>query len=196
MSFSAPAIVKENRQPNYPIHPLIYSRWSPRAMSGEAVAQDELLQLFEAARWAPSSQNKQPWTFLYTHRDGQYWPIYFDFLGKFNQIWAKHAGVLVVITAQVEFDGQKSEVSKFDTGAAWENLALEATHLSLIAHPIGGFDHQQAAEKLNVPKTHQVMAMIAIGRPGELSQIPERMHKQEKPNQRKSLSKVAIEGSF
>ncbi len=196
MSFSPPPIVKKNRQPNYPIEPLIYSRWSPRAMSGEALSQDELLQLFEAARWAPSSQNRQPWTFLYAHRESHYWPTYFELLSEFNQLWAINAGVLVVVTAQIKFDDHQSEVTKFDTGAAWQNLALEATKMGLVAHAMGGFDHQQVKEKLNVPDTHQVMVMIALGKPGRLEQIPNRMHKQEKPNQRQPLKEIAREGSF
>lgn len=196
MTFQTPAIVTENRHPNYPIHPLLYSRWSPRAMSGESIPQKQLESLFEAARWAPSSSNLQPWTFLYAHRDSQHWPAYFGFLNEFNQMWAKNAAVLVVVVAQLEQDGHKMPTAQFDTGAAWQNLALEATAQKLIAHGIGGFDRPAATQKLAVPDTHQVMAMIAIGQPGPLSNINERMHKQEKPNQRQPLKEIMRAGQF
>ena len=116
MSFQTPPIVKKHRQPQHPIHPLLYSRWSPRAMSGESITNDQLMTLFEAARWAPSSSNLQPWTFLYAHRESEYWSTYFEFLNKFNQMWAKNAAVLVVIVAQMESDGHKSTTAEFDTG--------------------------------------------------------------------------------
>lgn len=196
MSFQIPPIVSQNRHPNYPIHPLLYSRWSPRAMSGGSITKDQLKSLVEAARWAPSSSNLQPWTFLYAHRDSQHWPIYFEFLNEFNQLWAKDAAVLVVVVAQTEQDGHKNSTAQFDTGAAWQNLALEATSQKLIAHGIGGFDQKQATQKLAVPDTHQVMAMIAIGKPGSLSNINERMHKQEKPNQRQPLEEIMKAGKF
>jgi len=196
MSFQTPPIVKENRQPNHPIHPLLLSRWSPRAMSGEPISNDELMPLFEAARWAPSSNNLQPWKFLYAHRNSEHWTTYFDLLVEFNQMWAKNAAVLVVIVVQTESDGHKSNTAEFDTGAAWQNLALEATNQKFIAHGIGGFDKKQATEKLNIPDTHKVMAMIAIGKPGPLSNLHERMHKQEIPNQRQPLEEMVKEGVF
>lgn len=196
MSFQTPSIVKKHRHPNHPIHPLLYSRWSPRAMSGESMDNEQLMTLFEAARWAPSSFNLQPWTFLYAHRESEHWPTYFEFLSEFNQMWAKNAAVLVVVVAQIEADGKKSNIAQFDTGAAWQNLALEATNQGLVAHGIGGFDKKQATKKLNVPSTHKVMAMIALGKSGPLSNIHERMHKQELPNQRKPLTEIAKAGTF
>ena len=196
MSFQTPPIVKKHRQPNHPIHSLLYSRWSPRAMSGESIPEEELMTLFEAARWAPSSSNRQPWTFLYAHRDSQHWPIYFDLLVEFNRMWVKNAAVLVVVTAQTEFDGNQAKTAGFDTGAAWQNLALEATNSGIIAHAMGGFDYEKATKELKVPATHQVMAMIAIGKPGPLSNLHERMQKQEVPNQRKPLEEIIKEGAF
>ncbi len=196
MTFTIPTIVKQNRHPKYPIHPLLYSRWSPRAMNGESIKQDQLMSLFEAARWAPSSSNLQPWTFLYAHRESKHWTTYFRLLNEFNQMWAKNAGVLVAIVAQIEKDGQKSNTAEFDTGAAWQNLALEATYQGLITHGIGGFNKQQATKKLNIPKTHKIIAMIALGHPGTLEDIHQRMHKQEKPNQRKDITEITKEGLF
>jgi nitroreductase len=196
MSFKTPPIVKKHRQSNHPIHPLLLSRWSPRALSGEPISNDELMPLFEAARWAPSSSNLQPWTFLYAHRESEHWSTYFDFLNEFNQMWTKNAAVLVVVVAQIDSDGHKSDIAEFDTGAAWQNLALEATGRGLVAHGIGGFDKKQTAEKLNIPDTHKVMAMIAIGKPGPLNKLHERMHKQEIPNQRQPLEEMVKEGVF
>ena len=194
MSFQTPTIISKYRQPNYPIHPLIYSRWSPRAMSGESISNEQLMSLFEAARWAPSASNSQPWKFFYAHRETEYWEMYFDFLIEFNQLWTKNAAVLVVVTTQKEKDEADSSTKEFDVGAAWQNLALEATNQGLIAHGIGGFDRKKAAEKLNLPAHCSVLAMVAIGKPGDLDQIPERMRKQEVPNQRQPLKDMVQEG--
>jgi len=196
MSFKAPALVEQHRQPNYPINPLLYSRFSPRAMSGEPISNDQLMSLFEAARWAPSASNLQPWKFFYAHKETKNWATYFDFLSEFNQIWTKNAAVLVVVTTQIENEKDRSATAEYDAGAAWQNLALEATNQGLIAHGIGGFDRTKATHELNLPSSYKAIAMIAIGKPGDLSQIPERMHKQEVPNQRKDLSEIVQEGSL
>lgn len=190
------ALVQQYRHPDYPIHPLLYSRWSPRAMSGESLSDAELLPLFEAARWAPSSGNKQPWLFLYAKRDTEYWSLYYNLLDEFNQLWTKNAAVLVVVTAQVQFGEKLSRTAVYSSGSAWQNLALEATHRGLIAHGMSGFDFDKAKEMLRVPDTHQVAAMIAIGKPGPKSTIPERMWKQEVPNQRKPVTEIIKEGTF
>ncbi|MCC6711410.1 MAG: nitroreductase family protein [Candidatus Pacebacteria bacterium] len=196
MLFNPPTNIKKYRQPNYSINPLIYSRFSPRAMSGELISHEQLLSLFEAARWAPSASNLQPWKFFYAHKETKYWATYFSFLSEFNQIWTKNAAVLVVVTAQIVNEKGVSKTAEFDAGAAWQNLALEATNQGLIAHGIGGFDREKAAEELNLPDSYKTIAMIAIGKPGDLNQIPERMHKQEIPNQRKELAEIVQEGKL
>ena len=116
------------RKPAHTILDLILNRHSPRAMSGEKFTEHELLQLFEAARWAPSSFNNQPWRFIYAHRETAAWKVLFDLMVPFNQSWAKDAAVLLVVVSSNLFEKTKkpSRTHSFDTGAAWENLALQA----------------------------------------------------------------------
>lgn len=188
--------VDQYRHPDHEIEDLLYHRWSPRAMSGEAVAQADLDRLLEAARWAPSSYNGQPWRFLYAHRGTEHWDTFFDLMVEFNQAWTANAGVLMVIVSSETRDGDPAPTHSFDSGAAWQNLALQARVQGLVAHGMSGFDYDAAREKLGVPEGFTVEAMVAVGQPGELEDLPEGMRKMEQPNSRKALSEIAFEGGF
>jgi nitroreductase len=177
---------------------LFLDRWSPRAMSGEGVTDEELSTLFEAARWAPSSYNNQPWRILYARRETGQWPAFFDLLVEGNRNWAKDAGVLLLFVSKETFDfnGKPYPTHSFDTGAAWENLALQATMLGLVTHGMQGFDYERARSELNIPEGFRVEAMIAVGRPGDPAQLPESLREREAPSGRKSLSEITCEGAF
>lgn len=187
-----------NRKSNYPIQPLILDRWSPRAMSGEAMADEELMPLFEAARWAPSSYNNQPWRFLYAHRETEHWEAFFSLMGEWNQGWAKNAAVLVVILSNTKFEynGKDNPTHSFDTGSAWENLALEASARNLVAHGMAGFDYEAARKVLGVPEGFAVEAMVAIGKPGKKEDLSEDLQKEEQPSGRRPLEEIVMEGGF
>jgi nitroreductase len=186
------------RQSNYPIQPYILNRWSPRALSGEAMTNDELMPLFEAARWAPSSYNNQPWRFIYARRETPAWETFVELLGDFNKGWAPRAAALVVVVAKTVFDynGKPSVTHQLDTGAAWENLALEANARGLVAHGMEGFDYKAAKEKLGVPDDHIVLAMIAIGKPGKKEDLSAELQERETPSDRRPLSEIIMEGKF
>jgi nitroreductase len=188
----------EKRKADHPIDNLFLDRWSPRAMSGEAVSQEELMVLFEAARWAPSSYNNQPWRFLYAHRDTEHWQTFFDLLVEFNQSWAKNAGVLVLFISKNTFDmnGEPSVTHSFDTGAAWENLALQGWSSGLVVHGMQGFDFERARTSLNIPEGFHVNAMAAIGKPGDISALPEGLKERESPSDRRKLDQTICEGPF
>jgi len=188
----------EYRQPDYPIDPVFIRRWSPRAMSGEPISDRELLTLFEAARWAPSSYNEQPWRFLYARRDTGHWSTLFDLLVELNQSWAKNAAVLVVLVSKKTFshDGTPNKVHTFDAGSAWENLALQAARMGLVAHGMAGFDAEKARRELRVPEDFAVEAMIAIGKPGRSEDLPEALREREVPSGRKPVSEIVSEGPF
>src|SRR5437764_8110244 len=111
------------RKPDYPIESLFVRRWSPRAMSGEPISEKELLTLFEAARWAPSTYNEQEWRFLYSPRASQHWPAFFGLLMDANKVWCQRAAVLVVVLSHKVFtrNGSPNPVHTFDSGAAFEN---------------------------------------------------------------------------
>src|SRR5438067_8835832 len=109
----------------YRINPLILNRWSPRSMTGEALIQDEIMGLFEAARWAPSSNN-QPWRFIYSKRNAEHWDKLFNLMVEGNKLWAKNAAVLVVVISRKNFEHNEkpSKTYQYEAGSAWENLAL------------------------------------------------------------------------
>lgn len=186
------------RTPDHPIEPLFIRRWSPRAMSGEPLSDQELRTLFEAARWAPSTYNEQEWRFLYARRDTPHWPVFFDLLAEGNKSWCHRAAVLVVVLARKVFtrNGRPNPVHLFDAGAAWENLALQATVMTLVAHGMAGFDFEKARSALRVPAEYAVAAMAALGRPGDPAELPETLRRIEQPSGRKPLAELICEGPF
>lgn len=191
--------VKEKRKPNYEIHPLILNRWSPRAMTGEELTEEEFMSLFEAARWAPSSYNNQPWRFIYTTRNSKQWDTFFNLMGDWNKMWAKTAAVLVVVISRKTFEhnNKPAVTHAFDAGAAWENLALEATARGLVAHGMEGFDYAKAKKVLEIPDDYEVHAMIAIGKRGKKEDLSDaKMRDGEAPNDRRPLQEIVMEGKF
>jgi nitroreductase len=190
--------VEQARKAEYPIDPIFLNRWSPRAMSGESLTDDELMPLFEAARWAPSSYNAQQRRFLYGKRDTPNWKVFFDLLTEGNKVWAKNAAVLVVVISRKNFEHNEkpSRTNMYDTGAAWENLALQGSLRGLVVHGMQGFDYDKARTALAVPDHYEVCAMIAIGKKGSKEDLPKPVQKMEQPNDRRPLKEIAIEGAF
>jgi nitroreductase len=186
------------RQPDHPVEPLIVRRWSPRAMSGEPLAERELLTLFEAARWAPSTYNEQEWRFLYARRDSQHWPTFFGLLVEANQAWCHRAAALIVVLSHKVFtrNGKPNPVHTFDAGAAFENFALQGTAMGLVVHGMAGFERDQARTALSVPGDYEVEAMIAVGRPGDPAELPPGLREREIPTDRKPVGEIAREGPF
>lgn len=156
------------------------------------------MSLFEAARWAPSSYNNQPWRFIYARKNTEHWNRLFDLMGEFNQQWAKNAAVLLVIIAKKTFDHNEkpSRTHSFDTGAAWENLALEAEARALAIHGMEGFDYDKARQMLGVPDEYDVETMVAIGKKGKKEDLPAALQEREIPSGRKPLAEIVMEGMF
>lgn len=188
----------DHRQPEHPILPLFPRRWSPRAMSGEAIPEGELMRLFESARWAPSSGNGQPWRFLWAGRDGEHWERYFGLLAEANRRWAGQAAVLVVVLSRTvrEGSGKPIRTHSFDAGAAWMALALQGSAMGLVIHGMAGFDYERARRELAVPDDFAVEAMIAVGRPGDVDDLPEDLRLRERPSDRRPVAESAFEGGF
>src|ERR671915_2522129 len=128
--------VQQARTPTHNINHLFLNRWSPRCMSGDELSDEDLMALFEAARWAPSSYNNQPWRFIYAKRNTESWNKFFDLLYEGNKIWAKDSAVLVVLISRKNFEyNEKSSITHhLDAGAAWENLALETSDGGIATH--------------------------------------------------------------
>lgn len=188
----------EKRQTEYPIEQLLVDRWSPRAMSGESIEPDELMRLFEAARWAPSSFNAQPWRALYARRETEHWPTFFNLLVEANKVWAKDAAVLVLFIARKTFehDGEPSITHAYDCGAAWENFALQGFSQGLVVHGMEGFDYERARYELMVPAEFEIQAMAAVGKPGKPETLPEKLQAREMPNNRRKVIESVSEGRF
>lgn len=167
-------------------------------MSGEELGDDVLMSLFEAARWAPSSYNNQPWRFLYAKRNTPHWRPFFDLLVDFNKEWCAHAAVLGLIVSEKIFEKTKkpSVTHGLDAGAAWENLALEGSSRDLVVHGMQGFDYQKAKEALKVPDAFEVLAMFAVGKKGALKDLSPDLQKREVPSTRKRVAEFAFEGAF
>jgi nitroreductase len=187
-----------NRESSYDIQPLILSRVSSRAFSDERLTEDELFSLFEAARWAPSSYNNQPWRFVYARRGEPEWNILFDVLIDFNKSWTKNADTLVLVISRNNFEhnNKPAHTARFDTGAAWMSLAFEAHARNLVTHGMQGFDYAAIKNKLNIPDEFTVEAMIAIGKPGDKEKLPPEIREKEIPSTRKPLKEIISCGKF
>ncbi|GGL36727.1 nitroreductase [Halarchaeum grantii] len=189
--------VAANRTPEHDVDPLFLNRWSPRAMTGASLAESEYLPLFEAARWAPSSRNSQPWRFAYAERGDDEWETFLGFVNDHNRRWAADAAVLAVLCSETtDAKGRTLSAHTFDAGAAWENLALEGTRRGLVVHPMGGFDRDAAANALDVPADYDVEVMIAIGERAPPETLPDDLRGGETPNGRKPLSEIVTRGGF
>ena len=189
--------IRDYRKPEYNVDEIFLNRWSPRAMSGEEIDGKTMFALFEAAKWAPSANNNQPWRFIYARRNTKHWETFFNLLAEGNQVWAHNAAVLIVVISKTTFDNNKhARTHSFDAGAAWENFALQGSMMGLVVHGMQGFDYDKAKEILAVPDGYQVEAMIAAGKPGRKEDLPDYQQEREFPSSRKSIAEIAMEGSF
>lgn len=198
MLYNDPSYVKEFRKTEYPIEDFILKRWSPRAFGGENLKIEEIMPLFEAAKWAPSASNIQPWRFLYALKDTENWDTFFHLLNETNKLWVYRASVLVVIISQVSStDGSNiNKTAIFDTGAAWQNLALQGNSMGLVVHPVSGFDYDAARKELSLPDNFVINAMVAIGHQGDKNELPVAFQEREVPSDRNLLSDLIKEGIF
>jgi nitroreductase len=185
---------------DHPIEPIFLERWSPRAFTPDEISEAELHSIFEAARWAPSCYNSQPWRFVYARRGTAHWDKLLSLLIAFNQSWAKSASALVFAVSSETMPGKDGPVPSpshaFDTGAAWGYLALQATVMGWHAHAMAGIEWDRVNEVLNVPPGHQVQAAIAIGKKGPASLLPEALQAREVPSPRKKQAEFLFEGGF
>ncbi|MDQ2775715.1 MAG: nitroreductase family protein [Acidobacteriota bacterium] len=182
------------------VHDLIRSRWSPRAFSDHEVSAEDLRTVLDAARWAASSSNEQPWRFLTaTKADAPAFQKLLDLLVPANQSWAKTASVLLITAAKKTFsrDGSPNRHGMHDAGQALANLFLQATALGLHAHAMAGFDHEKARQKLAIPDDFEVAAAVALGYLGSPDELSGKYRDMEvAPRQRKPLDEIAFGSSW
>lgn len=191
----------ERQEADDRIVPLIVERWSPRSFDASDIPQTDLDVIFEAAGWAPSAYNIQPWMFLYARRGDAHWDDFFSGLVEFNQKWADDASVLLYIvsdTKQRKDDGSTSDnhSHSFDCGAAWAMMALQARHMGYYTHGMTGLHFDKATEMLGIPEDHRLEAAVAIGRKAPKENLPEQFHEKEQPNGRDPVGDFAINGKF
>lgn len=187
------------RKAEYAVDEIFLNRWSARAMSGKDMTDAELFSLFDAARWAPSEYNTQPWRFIYGKRGTKHWNTLYNLLVPFNQQWCQNASALVVIVSRNHYEnGDLIRTHSFDAGAAWQNLALQASMSGLVAHGMSGFDYERAKKDLEIPDGYTVEAMCAIGYPASLDVLPEGglREGEKKRSGRKSITQYVSEGLF
>ncbi|MDD1975201.1 MULTISPECIES: nitroreductase family protein [Pseudomonas] len=177
-------------------------RWSPRAFTNEPISEATLLSFLEAARWAPSAYNSQPWRFLYARRDTPNWQRYLGLLNEFNRSWAQHAAALVIVISKTTFAAPGSSEEKpalwhtFDTGSAWGHLALQASLSGWHTHGMAGFDQELTRKELKIPEGYALHAVVAIGKLGDKASLAQALQAREEPSPRRSLSELAAEGDF
>jgi nitroreductase len=185
-----------------PIHDLLARRWSGRAFDPlKPVPRELLLALLEAARWAASCYNDQPWRFLVWDRntDAASWQRAFGCLGEWNQKWVINAPVLLLSCADSVFErnAKPSRWGQHDTGAAGQNLYLQAAAVGLMAHPMGGYDADKARQAFGIPEAYTPMAMIAVGYPGPADSLADEYRKDElAPRERKPLGERFFEAGW
>lgn len=184
----------------FPIDPIFIERWSPRAFHPEPMAAEALLTIFEAARWAPSAYNEQPWRFLYALRDDCHWQGFLSLLDGFNRSWATRASALVFVLsdagAEVDAQARPVAIRSFDTGAAWSHMALQAVRLGYHAHAMAGIDVEAARTTLAVPQRFRIEVAIALGRRADRETLPPQLREREWPSPRRPLAETAFRGSF
>ena len=184
----------------FSIHDLIRQRWSPRAFADKRVAPEVLCSLFEAARWAPSSNNEQPWSYIVAMKDDlENFSKVLSVLVEFNAGWAKSAAVLMLAVARLTF--QKNDTPNrnafYDTGAATALLTLEATSRGLFVHQMAGFDHAKAKLVFEIPADCEPVAAMAVGYPGDPESLPQKLRDREvAPRSRKPLSEFVMSGHW
>jgi nitroreductase len=168
-------------------------------MTGEGISNEELFSLFEAARWAPSSYNEQPWRFIYARReDIDAFKRMMDLLVDSNQLWCKNASALVLLASKKDFEktGKLNMTHAFDTGSAWENLALEGSRRKLVIHGMAGFNYDEALKGLEIPDRFSVQMMFAIGKRATKESLPKDIQENEVPSERKSINEIVFNGVF
>jgi nitroreductase len=191
-------IFRKPADAQHPIHELIRERWSPRAFSDQPVEKEKLHSLFEAARWAASAGNLQPWYFLFaTSENAEEHARFASTLNERNIIWAEQAPVLVLIVAKLYEVPGKERLSFYDTGMAVGNLVTQAIELGLTTHQMGGFSAEKAREELHIPEGYEPLTVMAVGYPGDPETLPDHLREREvAPRVRKTLDEFVFEGGW
>lgn len=190
------------RKPDHPVDDVFVKRWSPRAFDGSEMPEADLKIILEAARWAPSAFNSQPWRFVYARRGDTVFESLYGLLDDFNRSWALGVSALVFVISDTLVDGVSEDgpvpaaYHAFDAGGAWAQAALQAAMLGYHTHAMAGLRRDRAHEVLGLPERFKVHVAFAIGRRGDAQQLSSDLQDQERPSGRKPLSEIAFHGQF
>lgn len=189
------------RQPDHPVAPEFPARWSPRSFTDREVSEAEVMSLLEAARWAPSGSNHQPWRIVWARRGEPAFDAIRDSLIGNNPLWAGNAAALFAFASRDTVTNREgvevpNRTAGFDTGAAWMSLALQARTMGLFAHAMGGFSKDKLAAAIHLPEGHTLHCVVAVGEQGPADALPEGLRERERPSSRKHVDEIAKLGRF
>jgi nitroreductase len=192
--------IDKKAKTNYEIMPLIAERWSPVLFSDKQIEEEKLMQVFEAARWAPSSRNEQPWRFIYAHNGTPEFNKMIEALMEGNQDWAKDVPVLVIVLSEKfsSFNGEPMFHYMYDTGAASMQMQLQALELGIYSHTMGGFYAEKTKDLFKIPENLEIVSFVAFGYPTDkINNRPSHLQERDKsPRDRKPLSDIVFKGAF
>ncbi|WP_217586590.1 nitroreductase family protein [Lentibacillus saliphilus] len=188
--------ITDIRSREYDVDDLFLERWSPRSFLDKEVPEEVLYTVLEAAKWAPSASNIQPWRFIVAQTEADREKFH-SFIYELNRNWCEKAPVLILfVSKKTMADGNPNPFHQIDAGAAWASIALQAKMLGLVTHGMGGLDREKAREVLSVPDDFEIHHVAAIGYQGAVNALPEPYQEREKPSLRKPLSETVFEGEF
>lgn len=194
--------MQTTRTPDHPINALFLERWSPRAYDAQTMPKEDLQRILEAGRWAPSAFNIQPWRFLFSLRGDSKWDDFLSILDAFNGQWAKDASALVFVLSDTVMpgDGDRPDAparyNSFDAGAAWMQIALQASELGYSAHAMAGLDFAVGQRILALPERFRLEVGVAIGRRADPARLSADLREREAPSGRLPLQEIAHQGPF
>jgi nitroreductase len=194
------APISKSNQVEYPVADIIENRRSRRAYAAQPIEPEKIKSLFEAARWAPSSMNEQPWAYMYATKDQtDLWNKLLDLLNESNRVWALHAPLLILSLSRKAHlrNGANNVFARYDNGAANTLLSIQATQLGLNVHQMGGYDRQKAIDSLNIPEAFEPLVVMAIGYPGDPESLSENLKIREgAPSERYTQEFFVMNKSF
>jgi nitroreductase len=191
------------RQPSHKVDPVFTNRWSARSFTGETMPESDILSMFEAARWAHSASNRQPWRFVYALRGDAEFERFVQFLDGGNREWGHKAAAIVILLSQrhtMPTDGSAARpigTHSLDSGCALQSFTLQASMLDYIAHPMAGFVAETISETLGISEEdYKIEAAVAVGRLAPKEELPERFREREKKSDRRPLAETVFRGAF
>lgn len=193
---------KNSRKAGYPIDPIFLERWSARSFKPEEMPEEDLLTMFEAARWSHSASNRQPWRFSYSLRNSASWETYLGFLIDSNRAWSQNASAIVVVVSKTHTsptDGSEPTFNRthdFDTGSATQAFTLQAAKLGYIAHPMAGIHIDLIQEAFGIREGYTVECVMSVGKLAPKDDLPEKYREREIQSQRKPLSEIVFKDGF